>query len=165
MELNGNKVAIVDLQDSSRLRSQIDLEYQPGELIAKGYKNGKQIESRALTTTGKPHSIKLSADRTKIKADRNDLVYVTVEIIDESGLRVPDADLPVNFQISGNGELAGVGNGNPRDIKSFQQPECTTFMGRCLLIVRPVTTENGEIMVIAKSNNLEEGEISVLVQK
>jgi beta-galactosidase len=165
MEVNGNIATVIDLQDSSRLRSQIDLEYQPGELIAKGYKNGKQIESRALTTTGKPHSIKLSADRTKIKADRNDLVYVTVEIIDESGLRVPDADLPVNFQISGNGELAGVGNGNPRDIKSFQQPECTTFRGRCLLIVRPVTTENGEIMVIAKSNDLEEGEISVLVQK
>ncbi len=165
MELNGNKISKVDLQDSTRLRSNINLEYQPGELKANGYKNGKLIASRSLKTTGKPHSVKLSADRMEIKADRNDLAYITVEIIDESGLRIPDANLPVKFQISRNGKLAGVGNGNPRDIKSFRQPECSTFKGRCLLIVAPDNTENGEIIVIAKSNDLADGEISIQVQK
>jgi beta-galactosidase len=165
MELNGKEVAVVDLQDSARLRSNINLEYQPGELKARGYRNGEQTESRSLETTGKPNSIRLSADRSQIKADRNDLAYITVEIIDESGLRIPDASLPVKFQITGNGELAGVGNGNPRDLKSFQQPECTTFKGRCLLIVRPETNENGEISIIAKSNGLAESEMTIFVRK
>ena len=165
MELNGNKVAIVDLRDSVRLRSNINLEYLPGKLIATGYKNGEQVASRSLSTTGKPYAIKLSADRKEIKADRNDLAYITVEIIDESGMQIPDADLPVSFHISGKGELAGVGNGNPRDIKSFQQPECTTFRGKCLLIVRPDTSENGEIRVIARANNLVENVLTILVRK
>ena len=165
IELNGHKTAIVDLRDSVRLRSNINMEYQPGELIATGYKNGEQVASRSLSTSGKPHAIKLSTDRMEIKADRNDLSYITVEIIDESGRRIPDADLPVNFQISGNGELAGVGNGNPKDIKSFRQPVCSTFRGRCLLIVRPSILENGEISVVAKSNNLNEAEITIPVRK
>ena len=133
--------------------------------MAKGFKNGRLIASRSLITTGKPHSIKLSADRTTINADRNDLAYITVEIIDESGLRIPDTDLPLTFQISGNGKLAGVGNGNPKDIKSFQQPECKTFRGRCLLIVRPDTEDNGEIRIIAKSTDLKEAELTILVRK
>ncbi len=165
MELNDKKVAVIDLQDSVRLRSSVNVKYQPGQLKAIGYRNGRQVTSRSLTTTGKPHSIKLSVDRAEIRADRNDLAYIKAEIIDESGLRIPDAILPVNFEISGNGALAGVGNGNPVDTKSFQKPECRTFKGRCLLIVRPESKENGEIRVIAKSTGLTDAEIKILVRK
>ena len=63
------------------------------------------------------------ADRTKIKANRNDLSYVRTEIIDEEGNIVPDADnIIVNFEVTGNGKVAGVRSGDPRDMSSFQQP-------------------------------------------
>jgi len=56
----------------------------------------------AMTMAGKQHhkslklqanrAVRLIADRTRIKADRNDLSYVRAEIIDSKGNIVPDAD-------------------------------------------------------------------------
>jgi beta-galactosidase len=132
--------------------------------VAKGFKDGEISSKKVFRTSGEAHSISMKVDRSTITADRNDLAYVTVEVVDEEGNRVPDAETLVEFQIEGKGELAGVGNGNPTDIKSFQKPDCVTFRGRCLLIVRPTSNENGEIKVFAKAKGLSGSEISILVQ-
>ncbi|MCP1381276.1 hypothetical protein [Runella salmonicolor] len=50
--------------------------------------------------------------------------YISVEIVDEAGNVVPNMDdVLVKYQISVNGSIAGVGNGNLRDMSSFQKPE------------------------------------------
>lgn len=57
---------------------------------------------------------------------------------DAVGNVVPNAEnIDVSFTISGNGELAGVGNGNPTDISSFKQPKKKVFHGKALVIIRP----------------------------
>ena len=166
LELNGKKAASTVFVDSMKYRATIKIPYAPGELIAKGYLNGALSELKTLKTTGKARSIKLTVDRNTIYADRNDLAYITAEILDESGIRIPDAEEVLSFRIEGNGELAGVGNGNPTDIKSFQSPFCTTFNGRCLLIVRPLKEETGEVLVHAASDNIEkEASIAVEIMK
>jgi beta-galactosidase len=98
--------------------------------------------------------LKLTADRTKICADRNDLSFVTVEVVDASGQRVPNADISVRFSVSGVGELAAQGNGAPNDPSSFQAPERKTFQGRCLAILRP-NGSPGDITLHAEAVGLE----------
>ena len=73
---------------------------------------------------------------------------------------VPDANIPVLFTISGNGELAGIGNANPADMASFKQPKRNTFRGRCLVILRPKGNA-GDIILEAKAEGLEPGKITV----
>jgi beta-galactosidase len=91
-----------------------------------------------LATTGKPDRIRLIADRNTIKADPNDLSYVSVEIVDSKGNVVPSVDdLEVNYQLSGDATMAAVGNGNPSDMSSFQQNHKKVFQGRALVIIRP----------------------------
>jgi beta-galactosidase len=71
----------------------------------------------------------------------------------------------VNFNIQGKCKLQAVGNGNPTDMKSFQQPKVNTFRGRCQLIVR-TCTEGDEILVTADSDGLITGSSTVkLVQQ
>ena len=62
-----------------------------------------------------------------------------------------------------DGEIAGVGNGNPKDMTSFQQPRKTTFQGICLAIVRPKGGA-GKIILKASSNGLESASVDILVQ-
>ena len=61
---------------------------------------------------------------------------ITVEMTGNNGAVVPDAAISASFAMEGNGGIAGVGNGNPTDIRSVQQSGCTTFRGRCLIILR-----------------------------
>ena len=165
LELNNVKVNSIVMIDSMKYRAHFIVPYEPGELKAIGYLNGSITETKILKSTGPGAAIRMKVDHQDIRADRNDLAYITIEVVNKDGLRVPDAEDEITFDIKGAGELAGVGNGNPTNIKSFQQPVCTTFRGRCLLIVRPNYEEKGEIVVSAKSENLDEAKISIKVVK
>ena len=123
-------------------------------------KNGKAVDSVVLQTAGKPAGIRLTADRTHIHASRNDLAYVTAEMVDAENRLVPDAVLPLHFSIDGNGEIIATGNANPSDVQSFQKPEHTTFRGKCLIIVRP-SNKPGNIILKAEGHALTAGEVKI----
>jgi beta-galactosidase len=77
-----------------------------------------------------------------------------VQVVDEQGQLVPDAVMPVSFIVNGEGEIAAVGNANPKDVASFRQPGRRTFHGVCALVIRP-TARPGAIEVKAESAGLE----------
>lgn len=87
--------------------------YQPGALDARGYRGGKVVETTRIETTGQPASIRLTADRSAIKADGEDVSVIAVQVIDAQGRVVPTADNQVTFELDGPGRIIGVGNGDP----------------------------------------------------
>jgi beta-galactosidase len=90
-----------------------DVNYEPGTLLAKGYKAGKEIITDKVETTGEPAAIRLIADRASIKADGEDISVITVQVEDDKGRVVPDAGNEVSFTLEGAGKILGVGNGDP----------------------------------------------------
>lgn len=165
LELNGKVIGEQTIDEEKSITATFEVPYEPGTLIARCYDNGQETASDTLVTVGKPVAIRLIADRETIKANRNDLSYVSTEIIDANGNVVPYADdVVINYEISGNGEIAGVGNGNPSDMSSFQQPRKTTYQGKCLAIVRP-KGKAGKIILKAKAEGLQESAITIVTQK
>jgi beta-galactosidase len=149
LELNGK---VIDQKSVSpdNLTATFEIAYQPGTLKAIALNNnGNALDSVILETPGKPAAIRLTADRKKITAGRNDLAYVTAEVIDAQGRLVSDAIIPLNFTITGNGEIAATASANPKDMQSFQKPEHRTFRGKCLVIVRP-KGKGGKIVLKVK---------------
>ena len=92
-----------------------------------------------MQTAKQTSKIKLSADRSTIKADGQDLSYITVELTDANGIRNPKAENLLKFKIEG-GTIAGVGNANPVSLESYQLPQRKAWQGRCLVIVRSSRT-------------------------
>lgn len=160
LELNGKVIGTKAISADSRLTASFEVPYEAGELKAVALKDGKEMESKVIKTTGNAAKIRLTADRSSINASRNDLSYVTVEIVDEAGVLVPDAHPSVQFKVEGNGEIAAVENGNPSDMKSFRTPQVNSFNGRSLVILRPTGTA-GEIKLMAESAGLAGTEIIV----
>jgi beta-galactosidase len=113
-----------------------------------------------LRTAGEPTQIALSADRTQIKSDGQDLSYITVEILDAAGIGHPKADNPVTFDIRGPGAIAAVGNANPTSLESYTRPERKAWRGRCLVIIR-ATTQPGTIVLKATAQGLEPAEVVI----
>jgi beta-galactosidase len=161
LELNGKMIGEQNVDQGKSITATFEVPYEPGTLIAHCFENGRETASQALATTGKPFAIRLIADRTKIKADLNDLSYVRAEITDSKGAIVPDADnIMVNFEVTGNGKVAGVGSGNPRDMSSFQQPGKKAYQGICLAIIKPEKTP-GNINVRATAEGLKEASLVI----
>ena len=94
LELNGRIVGEQTVDTAASITATFEVPYEPGTLIARCYDNGNETASQSLKTTGRPEALRLVADRTRIRADRNDLSYVRAEIVDSEGNIVPDADGP-----------------------------------------------------------------------
>jgi beta-galactosidase len=160
LELNGKVIGEKPVSAATKLTAKFDVPYAPGELRAIGLVNGKAVANTVLKTSGAPKKLKLIADREKIRADRNDLSYVTVEVVDAAGQRVPDAEIPVRFSVTGAGELAAQGSSSPNTLASFHAPSRQTFEGRCLAILRP-NGSRGKIRLRAEADGLESSQITV----
>jgi beta-galactosidase len=163
LELNGKPVGEKQVSESTKLTARFDIPYAPGTLRAVGFINGQEAASVALQSAGPPKKLRLTVDRPDLRADRNDLAYVTVEVVDAAGERVTSAAVPVRFTVSGDGELAAVGSANPCAPASFRAPERTTFEGRCLAILRP-TGQPGRIVLKAEAEGLSPATVKVRVK-
>ena len=163
LELNGKIIGEQAMQPNN-ITAQFNVPYETGTIIAKSYVDGKQTGADTLSTVGKPVALRLSADRNTIKANRNDLAYVHVEVIDAEGNVVPYVDdLLLKYNVEGSGEIAGVGNGNPRDVSSFQQPQKKVFHGRGLVIIRPKGNA-GKITLKAGAEGMKGSQITITTQ-
>jgi beta-galactosidase len=163
LELNGKVIGEKPVSAATKLTARFDVPYQPGELRAVGLTGGKQVASASLRTTGEPNKIRLTADRSTVGVDRNDLSYVTVEIVDRHGAFVPNAEVPIHFTVTGAGELAATGSAAPNDASSFRVPLRKTYQGRCLAILRP-KGDAGKITLKAEADGLKAAMITVRIR-
>ena len=152
--LNDRQVGVKPVSTENKFTAEFEVPYAAGELKAVALQNGTPIAELAYRTAGKPAKLRLKADRSSIRPDRNDLAYVTAEVLDAAGNLVPDATVPVTFDISGAGEWAATGTANPKDVQSFRQAVTATYHGKCLAIVRPVGSA-GRTTLTAQSKGLE----------
>jgi beta-galactosidase len=134
-----------------------DVVYEPGELVAKGKKDGKEYTYRVVTS-GEPSKLRLSADRDVIKAIPADVVHITVEVLDKDGNVVPTADNLVEFAVEG-ANIIGTENGNMMDLTSTKASKRKAFNGLCLAIIQAKVP--GKIKIKAISNGLTGGEIEI----
>lgn len=135
-----------------------DVIYQPGELEVVAYKGGKLWAKSKVQTTQDAAKLSLEADRTMIAADGQDLSFVTVRVLDKSGLMVPRTHNSVKYTLSGPGEIIAVGNGNPTSHESFQATQRKVFNGMALVVIRSKKGESGKIKLIAESDGLRKAE-------
>jgi beta-galactosidase len=144
--LNGRSQGRRKVQPLSHVEWQV--KYQPGVIEARGMQGGRTVITARRETTGDPATIRLSADRNEIAADGEDIAMVRVEALDSAGRPVPTADNLIKFNISGQGSLLGVGNGDPNCHESDKQPMRSLFNGLAQLIVQATKTP-GAILIEA----------------
>ena len=130
-----------------------EVPYVHGILKAVSYNKGNEVGTAALESAGKVEKIRLSADRTEIVADGNDLSYITLELVDSKGIRNQLAEELVEFFIEGDATIEGVGNANPMSVEGFVASSRKTWRGSNLLVVRSGKT-SGKVIVTAKVQGL-----------
>jgi beta-galactosidase len=96
----------------------------------------------------------LIPDRKIIKAGGNDLSFVTVKIVDENGTLVPYADNLVQFQLIGEGSIAGVDNGSQTSHEPFEASRRNAFNGMGLAILRS-KEKRGRLILTATGQGLK----------
>ena len=156
--LNGEGLGKKKMKSKSHLEWKV--EYAPGILEARGYRDGKEIATTKVETTGEPAELKLIPDRLVVKADNEDVSMVTVAVVDEHGRVVPTAGNEVTLSVSGNGRIIGIGNGDPSSHESDKAMKRKAFNGLCQVIVQS-SREPGEIRLTAESPGLKSISVTI----
>ena len=141
-------------------KASFSIPFTPGTLKAVGVRGDHAVAESVLTTAGKPVKFRLTADRTMVQADGQDLSFITVEALDAAGRFQPNADQEVQFAISGPGVITAVGNGDGEDSASYQGDRRKLFQGRALVVVR-TSRQRGEITVTAKTQGSGDGSVTI----
>ena len=141
-------------KDADHLHVVWNVTFEPGTVKVVARKNGVETASREIHTAGEPAQIRLTPDRTTIKANGTDLSFVTVEILDKDGNLCPNAENLVQFSIDGNGFIAGVDNGSPISLERFKDNKRKAYYGKCLVVLQNSGKE-GKIELKAESEGLK----------
>jgi len=148
--LNGKSQGSQKVQPFTHVAWKIN--YQPGVLEARGTKNGKVVLVEKRETSGNPVAIRLTADRAEINADGEDLALIHVAVLDKDGREIPTADMTIRFTVAGEGNLIGVGNGDPNCQESDKDSRRSLFNGLAQVIVQSSRTP-GTIAVEATAED------------
>lgn len=163
--VNGKKLGRQTMPKNGHLKWQAV--YQPGKVVAIGYKNGKRMLTQQVETTKSAYKIVMKTDRQTISADGRDVAVVTVEVQDTKGRIVPDACPMLTFKLAGDGRILGVGNGDPsylgadhpnhNDCHEFSIP---AFNGLAQVIIQS-SRNSSALQLSGEANKLKTGELTI----
>lgn len=160
VELLFNEESLGEKPMTDELQIVWKIPYQPGTLHAVA-RNGKDVVAEKIVSTAqKPHLVDLKPDKSRMRANRTDVVHIEVTIEDKQGTSVPEASNLVEFNVQGPGTIIGVENGDILDFDSMKGSKRKAFNGKCLVMVQS-TDQPGEITVEGKAGDLIPGKVSI----
>jgi beta-galactosidase len=160
--LNGQQVAEGDVDPIDMVTFQVP--YAPGRLEAVALRNGAEIARDAVVTSGAPARLVLTPDRAALAGDGLDAVPVTVSAVDAQGRPVPDANLPVHFEVQGAGSIIGLGNGDPNSHEAEKGSDRSLFNGLAQVILQARRAGQGALTLRATAAGLQGASVVLDVQ-
>ncbi|MBR3030718.1 MAG: DUF4982 domain-containing protein [Bacteroidales bacterium] len=129
--LNERLIETKQVSPDTEYKAVFSLPYEPGTLRASA--RGRNV---TLTTAGQPARLRLSADKSIITADGQDLSFITLEVVDKNGNVCPDASISCNVSVSGPARLLAAASADLKDLEPYTSSRVTTWKGRALIVVR-----------------------------
>jgi beta-galactosidase len=165
LTVNGMKLGRQKMPKNGHLKWKAT--YQPGKVVATGYKNGKRILTEVIATTKPAYKTVLKADKQSIEADGRDVAIITIEVQDEKGRIVPNACPMLRFQLEGDARIIGAGNGDPMYLGEDhpKNPNCKEFSipafnGLAQILVQSYDTPS-TITLRCQSDGLKTGNVVI----
>ena len=144
--LNNKLIGTQAVSEDTEFKAVFTVPYEPGILRADASGRGT-----FLCTAGEPAALRLTPDRRIVTADGQDLAFITVEVVDRQGWVCPDAAIPCEAVVKGQGSLLSFASADLKDREPYPSSRVTTWKGRALLVVRS-TEKRGKIQVSIKSS-------------
>lgn len=136
--LNGRSLGAQEIRADASPRTW-RVPFEPGTLRAVTDK-GNAFE---LRTAGRPAAVKLWCDHEAVGATFDSAAVVRASIVDEDGVVVPSATDAIIFDVTENGQLIAVDNGDLRYADPFVGKSFHACRGKAVAIVRGVTNTDG----------------------
>jgi beta-galactosidase len=162
--INGKSLGTKRLADFPERVLSWRITYQPGKLVGKGYKKGKEVSQYSIQTAGKAYAIHATVDRRNFDASKKQMAQVEISIVDENGLLVPGANNEIVIAVDGPGRLMGLESGSAVSHEEYKSDKRKAYNGRLLAYVQSFS-KPGTVKIVVTSNGLKAETILVEHQR
>lgn len=153
--------------DRYRLRWN-DVKYEAGDISVQYYnEKGETVCEDVLTTAGKAAALKITGDEIldggnvrDLKADADDMVFLTVSAVDASGVLCPFASNQIKVDVKGAAVFKGICNGDATSLESFTRPTMKLFNGKLVIGIQSKDV-SGPVTVTVKATGLKPATVSL----
>ena len=152
--VNGKSCGVRRKADSHQFHVMWRVKFVPGTVKVVSRRNGQTVAEQTIHTAGAPDHIRLTADKTELKADGKSLSFITVEVVDKDGNLCPNANNEIYFDVEGSAKIAGVDNGSQTSAERFKSNRREAFFGKCLVVLQS-GKQAGTIKLTAKGVDLQ----------
>ena len=168
---SGKDGRITDINDPCIDRYRLrwnNVKYEPGELKVVVYnESGKEMGTQIIKTAGAASQIQLTGDLganiKPLKANGEDMTFITVNILDMNGNFVPDADQQINVSVSGAANFKGICNGDATSLEVFTKPTMKAFHGQLVIGIQS-NGKQGEAIVKVTGKGLKPATATIPAQ-
>jgi beta-galactosidase/beta-glucuronidase len=161
--LNGKSLG---LQTKSNKRIPIlswEVNYQPGELSVRGYKNGKVVCANAIKTAGNAEQLAANADKIVLKTGTRGLSQIEIAVTDKNGVLIYNATNEIQVTVSGPAKLLGLESGSNTSHESYQSDKRAALNGHILAYVQ-TSGKAGTVNVQITSPGLKSTVVHLKIQ-
>ena len=130
-----------------------DITYEPGMLKAIAKNSNEQKAEAELQTAGDPVKLIIESDTNKLQPDNQDVVHVSVRIVDDNGTTVYSANNRITCVITGPARLLGIEDANSRNVEDNKDNNQATYHGKALIYVQAMQ-ESGMVKIIVSAEGL-----------
>ncbi len=163
LSLNGRVIGTKRAAEAVEGMLSWEVPFEPGTLKAIGRDGTKSLAEYSLVTAGPAERIELIADTKKLSASERDICHIEYRIVDANGVRVPNANHLVTFNVEGAAEILGIGNGDLNSTEDYKDSKHKAFRGQGLLILQS-TMKTGPINLSATAEGLAPATVTLVVE-
>ena len=161
LKLNGMEIATKPVK---KYKAYFKLPYQPGTLTAEALDDkGDVTSSHSLTTAGTETVLTVRPEKTVLRANNQDLCYLSIEFTDGKGNLKPYIEQRVEITVDGAVTLAGFGSALCKTDEVFDKNYHNSYRGRCLAVLRAGNIP-GKATITVKSEGFEPVTVEVEVK-
>jgi beta-galactosidase len=136
--LNGKSFGKKDVYDC---QAEWRIEYKPGQLEARAYRNQQEVAQAEKVTSQSTYSIEQA-----VHYSGKEIELIEIYAVDKAGIKVPDAEDQVVIN-SSLGKIIGLGNGNPSNIADYNLSTIRLFSGKAMVLVQKEDGMNSQLKV------------------
>lgn len=127
--------------------------YEPGNVTAVSYRNGKESGRYELRSAGKEKRLCLQPEKRSVSLKNQELIFINLSVTDEENRTLYGENPGVELFVEGAGKLIGFGSGAAVTEESYTDTIHTLCDGRAFAVILP--TQKGEVTIRTKADGYE----------
>lgn len=133
---NDKQMGVYNTADFPNNTIEWNVPFNPGTIVANAYNGDSLVASSRLVTAYKAEAFAAKADRTRLKADGQDLSFIRIGLQDKDGNPVEVDDRNITVTVEGDGVMRGIDTGETRRKALLTAGTVKSYFGRAQAVVQ-----------------------------